>query len=160
MQRGNHLTDQPQETVGYIIWERMIARDWEGVKLTCMIQCSYVGQSSTSCNLLCYSAYCQSVSPSVSPEQVSGNKSTFLIRYAPFLRSCWNTSSCSYTSAASDTRTASRCWNLDSFGHLHKQAVSGLRHAGVPKQEADSWQGVATSQLSLIARPKGRDSDF
>lgn len=86
---------------------------------------------------------------------------TLHVNYIPFSkRSCRDTSSCSHTSAASDIRATSMCGNLDSFGHLHKQAVSGLRRASLPKREADSWQGVATSQLSPIARPKGRDGDF
>lgn len=28
---------------------------------------------------------------------------------------------------------------------IHKQAVSGPRRARLPKRDADSWQGVATS---------------
>lgn len=50
------------------------------------------------------------------------------------LRSGGDISSCSQTSEASYIPAASWWGNLDSFGHVHKQAVSGLRRASLPKR--------------------------
>lgn len=192
-QRGNHLTDHPQETVDcdrapnqysrprekkkmanlehliirsenprlkralcYTMWQGEVEREREVImrqrqsRETDMYDSGplcetkfYLPRSTNAHAACCQSCvvWCLMPSPSVLP--YFGNKRIFPMRHKvhPFHISA----AVRKTSAASDICAASQCGNLDSFGHLHKQAVSGPRRARLPKQDADSWQGVATS---------------
>lgn len=123
-----------------------------------MIQRSYVRQSSCDPSALSNLSTCLSLHVNLSR---LGNKSTFLIQYVPFCFKEPLKHQQLFAHISSLRHRAASWWgDLDSLGHFHKQAVSGLRRASLPEQEADSWQGVTTSQLSPIARPKGGDGDF